>query len=141
NAIATEHARLTTTSAALGDPADQPGPVLCPVPMHWRRRWRRGFNQAQIIADAAARELDWPVAPLLRRTRPTMPQSLVDTARRRQNVAGSIAPQFVDLQRREVWLIDDVKTTGATLNLCAHLLRQMNAGAVRVAVIAVANPE
>lgn len=116
-----------------------PGPVLCPVPMHWRRRWRRGFNQSQILAEAVAAETGWPAVNLMKRSRHTMPQVFVGTARRQRNIANSIIPLPIDLQQRDIWLIDDVKTTGATLSLCAGVLKSMNAGNIHIAVVGVAD--
>jgi len=123
-----------------------PGPpktpnVVIPVPLHWTRRVRRGFDQAAMIAERLARARGWPVAPLLRRTRRTQPQSLIRSkAGRSENVRGAFEMQPVDLAGWTVWLVDDVKTSGATMSQCARLVRHAGAERVEVAVAAVAGP-
>jgi len=115
--------------------------AVCAVPMHWLRRWGRGFNQAQLIAESIAKARAWPTAPILKRTRRTAPQINLTPSQRAHNISGSIAIESVDLSGWEIWLVDDVKTTGSTLNLCARLLRKAGAMTVNVAVAAVADPK
>jgi len=91
----------------------------------WRTRWARG----------------WPTAPLLRRTRHTHPQTAVAPSQRASNAAGSIAAEPIDLAGWHVVLVDDVKTTGATLAACARALRSQGAEGVYAAVAAVADPQ
>ena len=115
------------------------GPVVvCPVPMHWWRRSRRGFNQAALIVQAMAAVHGWPQVNLLRRTRYTQPQTRVPVTSRLTNIRGSVAIRPVDLRGWTVWLVDDVKTTGATLSTCSRLLQASGATQVNVAVVAVA---
>lgn len=111
---------------------------VCPVPMHWRRRWWRGYNQAALIAEALAKQRGVMAASLLRRTRATWPQTQVAPSQRSVNVSKAFAPQAVDLDGYTVLLVDDVKTSGATLRGCARALRQAGAAEVHVAVVAVA---
>lgn len=113
--------------------------VVCPVPMHWLRRWQRGYNQAELIAAAFARQRGWLHAPLLRRTTYTPPQTAVLHHQRPANVRGSFAVREVDLTGWHVWLIDDVRTTGSTLEQCANLLRQAGAVCIHAAVAATAD--
>ena len=115
--------------------------VICPVPMHWLHRWRRGYNQAELMAKALARELDAPAANLLTRPKRTLPQTHVSVWQRPANVRDSFADRLIDLTGWQVWLVDDVKTTGSTLNACARLLRQAGAHDIHVAVAAVADPK
>ncbi len=110
------------------------------VPMWWRRRWRRGYNQAQLMADAVAARRGWRVAPILRRTKHTHPQVSVGFSSRAANVAGSFTIEPVDLRGWTVVLVDDVKTSGSTLAACTRLLKQAKADRVHVAVAAVADP-
>lgn len=110
---------------------------VVPVPLHWRRRRRRGFNQAGELA----RHLGVPVVTALRRCRPTRPQTGLSAAERRRNVADAFAPaRFGGFRRggassvagRCVVLVDDVWTTGATADACARMLKQLGAREVRV---------
>lgn len=115
--------------------------IVCPVPMHWLRRWRRGYDQATLLAREVGRRRNWPVASLLRRKRLTLPQVSLPPSKRAANVRGSFAIVPVDLTGCHVVLVDDVKTTGATLGACARLLRKAGAEAVHAAVVAVADPQ
>ncbi len=114
--------------------------VLTPVPMHWARRWKRGFNQAQLMAQALHRELRWPLAQVLGRTRYTVPQTTLTPSLRLRNVHASVQCAAVDLSAWDIWLVDDVKTTGSTLQQCVRQLRDAGAQHIHVAVLAVADP-
>ena len=112
--------------------------VVTYVPLHWRRRLTRGFDQSRLIAAATAKESGLPLARLLRRRRATRQQSLVRAkADRVANVRQAFAAADVDLTGWTVWLVDDVTTTGATAGQCAKLLRGAGAKAVYLAVAAV----
>lgn len=114
--------------------------AVCHVPMHWRRRWRRGFNQSQLIAEALAARRRCTHLPVLQRPRATRPQTLVRRADRWANVRDSFTLAPVDLAGWRIVLVDDVKTTGSTLRACARLLTGAGAEAVHVAVVAVGDP-
>jgi ComF family protein len=116
----------------------QAGTFVCHVPMHAVRRWRRGYDQARLLAKEVSAAMDWPMLPALRRVRNTKPQVSVPAAQRAANVKDSFAMDAVDLRGCCVWLIDDVKTTGATMLACAKLLRRSGASEVNLAVLAVA---
>ena len=106
--------------------------LFVPVPLHRRRIWQRGFNQAAFIAAEVARRTGGTVdAALLRRVKPTPPLKGMSRLQRRRAVAGAfkVAPQS-ELRGRTVVLVDDVFTTGSTANACARALRR--AGAARV---------
>ncbi|MEM0915219.1 MAG: ComF family protein [Planctomycetota bacterium] len=112
--------------------------VVTWVPLHWTRRWRRGYDQARLLADAAAQRLDAMVVPTLRRVRRTLPQSLLTEAERRRNVtSAAFAAGRLDLSGHRVVLVDDVMTTGSTAAACCRLLRKMGAAEVTLAVVAV----
>jgi len=129
------------------------GAVLVPVPLHPRRRWWRGFNQARVVAEALAAEAienaklkienekkedgSTQVVELLARVRNTPTQTRLDRAQREKNVKGAfavVAGAAVSPDARYV-LVDDVFTTGATLNACAETLRKAGAKKVDVATL------
>jgi len=114
--------------------------AVCPVPMHWIRRWMRGYNQSQLLVKALAKTCGWPVAPVLRRKRYTRPQTSVAPSQRAANVRSAFAIAPVDLSGWHIVLVDDVKTTGATLGACSRLLKRAGAASIEVAVLAVADP-
>ena len=112
--------------------------LIIPVPLHLTRlRWR-GFNQAQFLAHRLAVAARLPLDPFaLQRVRPTRPQVQLDVDQRRQNVARAfhvVRPQRVC--DRRVLLVDDVYTTGATVNECSRALLQAGANTVDVLVLA-----
>lgn len=115
--------------------------VVVPVPLHWRRRFRRGYDQAGLIARGFAARKGIEVAPLLRRRRATAAQtSLTNRETRLRNVRNAFAMKRVDLTGWTVWLVDDVSTSGSTARACALLLRRAGAERVNLAVAAVADP-
>jgi ComF family protein len=115
------------------------GEALVPVPVHEERRRRRGFDQAELIARAAASPLRLPMLPALRRVRATVAQYELDRRHRARNVeaAFAVAPSAAPFVRgRWLVLVDDVTTTGATLAACAEAL--VTSGALAVSAIVVA---
>ena len=127
----------TAGTELLGDAA-----ALVPVPLHPWRRVRRGFNQAEELA----RRLDVPTVRALWRARATVPQAGLSAGARRRNVrhAFRLSP-FLSrtrcralLEGRVVVLIDDVRTTGATLDACATTLKAAGALEVRALTVALA---
>jgi ComF family protein len=112
--------------------------VLLPVPLHLERlRWR-GFNQAALLARRLARQWTLRLDPfVLVRIRATPPQVGLDEAQRRRNITGAFAVRCADrVRRRKVLLVDDVYTTGATVNECARVLKKAGARRVDVLVLA-----
>ena len=114
--------------------------LLIPVPLHWTRLWRRRFNQSAALARAVSRLTGVPAAPdALLRVRRTPSQVGRSRAERQRNVAGAfrVRPERrVDVEGRAVVLVDDVVTSGATVDACAKALAR--AGARRVDVLAFA---
>jgi len=110
-----------------------------PVPLHRARRRARGFNQA----DDLARHLGLPVVRALRRVRPTRTQTTLPAGARHDNVAGAftVTRRVAGLRGTVVLLVDDVRTTGATLDACAVALKQAGVREVRALTAArVATP-
>lgn len=128
-------ARMT---AAL--PRSQPIDCIVPVPLHWTRRWSRGFNQSGLLAREVSRRCGIPCLDVLRRTRRTGSQAGLSDRDRRRNVSGGFAVQpKQDLAGKCVLLIDDVLTTGSTAAACARALK--GAGAARVIVLTLARAD
>lgn len=141
-----KYARIRTLARPLGAylrralPLDQRFDLVVPMPLHWRRRWDRGFNQAELLAREIARRSLTPVRDLVRRRRNTTPQSGLTNAKRRKNVRGAFrVKRGVRLDGRRVLLVDDVFTTGASAAACARALKR--AGAAHVTVLAVARTD
>jgi len=112
-----------------------------PVPLHRSKKRQRGFNQSELIARSALRYLDSPNFELrtsiLRRVRATTSQTGLTRHQRRENVRGAFAVAAPELVKgRAVMIVDDVYTTGTTLNECARILRAAGAEQVVVATVA-----
>ena len=108
--------------------------LLVPVPLHWRRRLQRGFNQSDSICSALRCQLKIKVMPALKRTRHTAPQQSLSQAKRAANVAHafSLRAKPADITGKRLALVDDICTTGATVAQAARVL--VAAGASRVDV-------
>ena len=122
---------------ALALPRGRQFDAVTPVPLHWRRRWSRGFNQSELLARAIAHRCGLPVLRAVERRRPTTPQAGLTNAARRENVARAFAPRRrCPVAGKRILLVDDVMTTGATAAACARALRR--AGAESVTLLALA---
>jgi len=105
--------------------------VLLPVPLHWWRAWRRGYNQAEELAQALGQASGIPVdARLLRRVRATAPQTRLSRRERRRNLAKAF--MVAEHGYRHVALVDDVVTTGSTATILTGLLRSSGVNTVEV---------
>lgn len=103
--------------------------AVVPVPLHWRRRWARGYDQAAVLARAVARGLGLPMLPLLARRRATTAQTSLSRERRLTNVRHGFRCRRSPEGRR-LLLVDDVVTTGATLEAAACCLARAGAGPI-----------
>lgn len=115
--------------------------VVVPVPLHPARLAERGFNQSALIACCIARRLRVSLVTMaLVRVRSTLPQTTLDRQRRTENVAGAFVVRAPDrIANRPILLIDDVRTTGATLDACTRALRRSGASRVRAFAVAQAD--
>ena len=115
------------------------GAVLVPVPLHPRKLRERGYNQSQYLAESFGEEVSGRgVANLLIRKKDTLSQTGFDLKARKENLknAFALAPKMsIDLSLRYI-LVDDVFTTGSTLNACAAVLRRAGVVQLDVATLA-----
>jgi ComF family protein len=112
---------------------------VVPVPLHWWRRWQRGYNQSAVLAHGLARGLGLPLYTRgLRRIRATPQQTKQPSASaRRENVRGAfVARTSLGCAGQTVLLVDDVMTTGSTAHEASRALRQAGARCVVVATLA-----
>ena len=110
--------------------------LVVPVPLHWRRKWARGYNQAERIGRPIARALGRPLrCGALARVRCTPSQTGRDRRGRVANVRRAFAVR-ARLEGKAILLVDDVVTTGATVRECARILLASGAEAVHVAAAA-----
>lgn len=121
-------------------PRDEHFDLVMAVPMHWLKRWARGFNQAELLAKPVAHRLGVPLARNLKRRKLGKSQAGLDFADRMTNLKNAFYLRHPEqLAGRRILLVDDVFTTGATLRSAASLLKQ--AGARRVCALALARAE
>jgi ComF family protein len=115
----------------------QPVDALVPVPLHPRRKRERGFNQAQSLCELLSQRAGLPLWPALERVRYTESQTRFSRAERLQNIRGAFrcaAPWPIEDAR--LLLVDDIFTTGSTVDECARVLRRAGAASVRVLTVA-----
>jgi ComF family protein len=125
---------------ALALPREESFDAIVPMPLHWRKRWQRGFNQADLLAREISRRTHTPVKNALRRVRFTAAQAGLTNAKRRLNVSGAFRPKREHaLRGQRVLLVDDVMTTGATAASCARALKM--AGARHVVLLTLARAD
>jgi ComF family protein len=104
---------------------------LIPVPLHPSRERDRGYNQSELLARQLARRVNVPVSSHgLRRIRATAVQMTLNAAQRRENVAGAFECGEQRVRGKRVVIVDDVGTTGATLEACAQAVLQAGAASV-----------
>ena len=109
------------------------------VPVSARRRFSRGYDQAQLLAESAAKELGLPCIPTLRKRHTKKQSRLSDFSARKANISGSLS--VIDrktVEGKTIILIDDICTTGATMSEAAYVLHLAGAAAIHGAVYAIA---
>ncbi|MBN1796013.1 MAG: ComF family protein [Sedimentisphaerales bacterium] len=139
------HSELDITLGQLANSALQSGAFIenidyiVPVPLHWKRRLIRGYNQSELIAKRL-RLKSTPVNTDFVRIRNTAAQpTMPSPTQRARNVAGAFAVrEGHNFEGKNICLVDDIKTTGATLNECAKTLKEAGAEKVYALVLAVA---
>jgi len=141
-----KYGRVQTLASPLGRllaralPLEQTFDVIVPMPLHWRKRWQRGFNQSELLAREIGRRTHLPVTKALRRVRYTNAQAGLTNAKRRENVSGAFrAKKTASLDGQWVLLVDDVMTTGATAASGARALKL--AGAKHVTLLTLARAD
>ena len=111
--------------------------LVLAMPMHWRKQWARGFNQAELLALPVAKRFGLKLSTHLRRSRFTQSQAGLDESERQLNLEDSFVVRRPEqIRGKRLLLIDDVLTTGATLRAAAEALK--SAGAARVSVLTLA---
>jgi ComF family protein len=112
--------------------------VVTAVPLHWLRRFKRGYNQSELVARTFADQAGLPFSDILVRRHWTAAQSRLSSSERRRNLrkAFAISRSHFQLQDKRVLLIDDVLTTGSTLAACTDKLLKAGAESVEVLTIA-----
>lgn len=129
---------LLTLEGVGGFLADHQPHLIVPVPLHRSRLRQRGFNQAVLLGRVLSRRLSIPMlTDALTRTRPTEPQIQLSAAERRLNVKGAFTVTKPDsVAGKRILLLDDVMTTGSTMDECARELKKAGADMVTAVTIA-----
>jgi ComF family protein len=116
----------------------QPCDLVIPVPLHWKRAWSRGYNQAAAVAEQLGRAIGvtcWRKG--LKRVRNTAQQLQPSAAARRENVRGAFrVARGANVRGKRILLVDDVMTTGSTASEASRTLREAGAKVVFVAILA-----
>ena len=99
--------------------------VIIPVPLHVKRLRTRGYNQAEVFARALSEEFGIPVdAHTLVRVRNTRPQKELSDVERKNNIENAFQTRINSIKYKKVILVDDIYTTGTTINECADVLKR-----------------
>lgn len=112
--------------------------IITSVPLTMRRNYKRGYNQSELLAKTVAKELGVPYKDTLKKIFNTPPQRNVSAKYRRGNVFGAydVRPK-ADIEDKKILIVDDVKTTGATISHCAYILKIYGAESVYAATFAI----
>lgn len=110
--------------------------MVIPVPLHWTRRWERGYNQAEVLAEAIAQEMGVVMrTDMLKRNKRTATQTRLEIEEKARNVAGAFSINHAsEAEPRHILLVDDIFTTGSTLLACFNALREIFPPSVRISV-------
>ncbi|MBQ5699633.1 MAG: ComF family protein [Lachnospiraceae bacterium] len=113
--------------------------AIVPVPVHPSRRRKRGFNQAEVLAKILGERLGIPVkSELLKRTKKTLPQKELTVGERLKNLSGAFWAGEIPSDIRRVLLVDDIYTTGSTVEACTRVLKASGVETIYFVVICMA---
>lgn len=115
---------------------DSDNSLIIPVPLHKKREKWRGFNQSQKISEFLSKQTDIRIKDNLIRIKNTKPQVRLNAEQRKENIKNCFSWQGENLKNKNILLIDDVVTTGSTLNECSIVLKTNGAGKIWGLVIA-----
>jgi len=104
--------------------------VVMPIPLYIKRFHERGFNQSELMAKLIAKNFDWNLNLDLKKIKPTLPQVGQKKISRIESIKGSFEWQGVDLKDKNILLVDDVLTTGSTLEEAARILKSAGAKSI-----------
>jgi ComF family protein len=112
--------------------------IICPVPLHPTKKRERGYNQAALIADKLAGHFGWQYEPdLVTRTKFTLSQARLSPEQRKLNVNRAFSiDRKITIQDANILVIDDVFTTGATVNSLSRILREQGVKSIYVLTVA-----
>ena len=111
--------------------------MLVPIPLFWWKNLRRGYNQAALLSEIISQECNIQVNNIIKRIENTKSQTKLDEQARKKNVFDAFALKSNGIKDKAVLLIDDVITTGATINECARVLKDAGAKDVYSCVAAI----
>lgn len=111
--------------------------TIVPVPLYWWKRLRRGYDQTSLLARIISQETGLSEQRMLRRIKNTQTQTRLDEDQRQRNVRNAFVLRDNSVENKKVVLVDDVLTTGATLNECARVLKENGAREVYSCVAAI----
>lgn len=109
--------------------------VVVPVPMHWFKKWKRGYNQAELIANDVSKIINKPMYNSLVRAKYTKPQFNLKKGQRKENLEDifTVNKKYMDkIKGKNILLIDDIATTCSTANQCAKVLKSLRCKTVVV---------
>jgi ComF family protein len=109
--------------------------AVIPVPIHKSKLSTRGYNQSELLASYIASNFGLPMVKLIIRNKITKPQNKLSNSERMDNVKGAFKISNIELKLKNILLVDDIYTTGATLNECSKLLK--NKGAEKIVCLTI----
>ncbi len=110
--------------------------IICPVPLHWSRYLERGYNQSALVAKNLAKELDIEFIKLLKRKKRTKQQAKLNRLERKQNLHDAFELNNYNIDNKNIVILDDVVTSGATISAAVGILENAHAKSVKVLAIA-----